>query len=74
MKLVSRHGYPVEIWKVKYRNKGFDYVIFIQGTEPEMQEYVKWEFGYIGSYHAITDDEYECVKKLDLPVYLAPQL
>ena len=70
--IYARKGYPVQTWKVTYHNKGFDTVILVKGTEPEMQDYMESEFGYVGSYYALSKEEAVACKKMGFQIYLAP--
>ena len=72
--IIERDGYPVLIYKVMYETKGFKFPVFVEGTYPEVHAYMSSEFGFMGANRAITDAEYDTIKKLKIPVYLAPQL
>lgn len=71
---VQRKGYVEQVWKVTYRNNGFDAVVLVRGTEPEMQEYLESEFGYVGSYYALSKEEARACKKMGFRIYIAPQI
>lgn len=74
MGFILRNNYVEQVWRVEYREKFFQWVLFIRGTEPEMQEYMESEIGYVGSYHAISDADIDRAKKLGFKIYLAPEL
>lgn len=57
-------------WIVKYVCSGFELPIFLYGTEREMQEYCKNEFGHIPAYSGATDTEVEAGKTLRMKFYL----
>ena len=69
-----RKGYNERVWKVSYMMHGFKLTLLVRGTEPEMQDYLESEMGYVGSYYALNDDEVEMAKKLRMSVYCAPEL
>lgn len=71
---IQRHGYVEQVWKVTYIKNRFEMVVLIRGTEPEMQAYMESEFGYVGSYHALSKEEANQCKKMGFKTYIAPQL
>lgn len=74
MRLIERDGYLEQIWQIEYSIHGFEYKLFIRGTEPEVHNYMDSEMGYMGGYSSCTDREIEAVKLLKLPIYIAPEL
>jgi hypothetical protein len=71
---VIRNDQIEEVWMVTYIENGFKKPIFIQGTENEFRAYMEYEFGYVGAYTALSTSEIAAVKKLRLPIYLAPEI
>ena len=71
---ITRKGYIEQVWKVTYEQHGFDTVVLIRGTEPEMQDYVESEFGYVGSYYALSKEEAIACKRMGFKIYIAPQI
>ena len=69
-----RNEYSVRVWTVSYEINKFLVPILVEGTEPEMQEYMESEMGYVGRYHALTNEEVRQAKMLGLKVYIAPKL
>lgn len=69
-----RNGYVVEVWQIWYQTSGFKYCILVEGTEPEMQEYVTSEFGHVGRYHALSERDIQYAEKLNIPIYIAPKI
>lgn len=59
---------------VRMEYRGFEGLILIYGTEEEMQEYTKSEFGYIPGYSGARDYEVESLRKMGVKVYLAPEV
>ena len=57
-------------WIVKYNTKGFEFPLFLYGTESEMQEYCQSELGYIPAYSGATDIQVEAGKALRLKFYI----
>ena len=76
MKLVVRNNQPVLVWRVSYSEyvNGFDLVIFVEGTEEEIRDYLDSEIGYVGKYKALNESEVSAVSTAGLKVYIAPQL
>jgi len=72
--LVVRKTGVEHIWRIKYTDRGFDYHIYVRGTESEVRAYMECEMGHMGAYTALTDKEKEAVALLKCPIYLAPQL
>jgi len=72
--MILRKGYAERIWEVRYKINGFEYALYIRGTEPEMQDYLDSEMDFVGRYHALSDKEIDMVKALKIPIYLAPNL
>ena len=72
--IVQRKGYIEQVWKVTYQNKGFDTVVLIRGTEKEMWDYMESEFGYVGSYYALSKEEARACKEMGFRIYIAPQI
>ena len=72
--LIVRNGQPENVWMVTYTENGFKKPLFIRGTEDEFRAYMEYEFGYVGGYHGLTDEEVNAVKKLRLPIYIAPEI
>ena len=73
---ISKYSYAVDdtvygIWKVTYKNNGFDFPLFVRGSENEVREYMESEFGYMGRYTMLTDEEVDCVYALRLTIYIA---
>ena len=56
------------------KKNGFKKPLFIRGTEDEFRAYMTFEFGYVGAYHALTDDEIAAANKLRIPIYIAPEI
>lgn len=52
---------------------GFDYPIFIYGTDADFREYCESEIGYVPRYSGATDKEVEAGKLLRMKFYLAPE-
>lgn len=73
MNYVERNGYLVEVWRVWYVINGFKVFILVKGTEPEMQDYLTSEMGYVGRYSAITEQEESDAIQLGANIYLCPQ-
>lgn len=71
--LIVRDGQVVQVWQVGYKINGFEYALFVEGTEDEVKGYMRSEMAFMGRYSACTDDEIAAVKKLRLPIYIAPQ-
>ena len=71
---VERNGWGERVWKVTYNRKGFEFVIYVRGTEPEMHDYMTSELGDVGRYHAISEEQQEMVSKLGQKIYIAPKL
>ncbi len=69
---IERGGYGERVWRVLYKENGFDFVIYVRGTEPEMQAYMESEMGYVGSYYAINDQKEKMVAELGHKIYIAP--
>lgn len=57
-------------WIAKYVLKGFEFPIFLYGTESEMQDYCKGELGYIPAYSGATDAEVAAGKALRMKFYI----
>ena len=74
MNYIVRKNQIERVWQVRYKENGFEYSLFIRGTEAEMQCYMDSEMEFVGSYYAINDAEIEMVKKLGMKIYIAPQL
>lgn len=70
---VERDGYLERVWRVRYRYRGFEFIIYVRGTEPEMQAYMESEMGYVGSYYAMNEQEEEMVNRLKHKIYIAPK-
>ena len=64
----------IRVWKVNYKINGFQYSLFIRGTEDEMRKYMDSEMGFVGSYHAINEMEEKEAKDLGFKIYWAPEL
>lgn len=58
-------------WRIIIKHKGFEMMFVIKGTEKEMQDYVKYEFGHIPAYTAMTEKEVTMWKKLGGEIYIA---
>lgn len=61
-------------WLIHWTNFGFDYPVIIHGTEDEMREYCRYQYGYVPRYSGATDKEIEAAKTLHMKMYLAPEL
>lgn len=61
-------------WLVYTDYYGFKSVLVVYGTEEEMQEYMKSEYGYVPAYTGAIDEEVKAAKTLRLPIYLAPEI
>ena len=61
------------IWRVAINTNGFRSVLLVRGTEIETVDYLKSEIGYMPSYVAITEEEYEAYQALGFSAYLAPK-
>ena len=72
--MIVRKGYIERIWRVEYEQNMFKTYVLIAGTEPEMQEYLESEFGYVGAYFALNDAEVDMCKKMHMKIYIAPML
>ena len=72
--IIVRNNQPEQVWMVTYTENGFKKPLFIRGTVDEFCAYMEFEFGYVGGYHALTDSEIAAVKKLRLPIYIAPEI
>ena len=59
------------VWKVTYVKNGFEWVILVKGSEADVRAYMESEFGYMGKYTALTDDEVDCAIKLGMKIYIA---
>lgn len=57
-------------WVCHYQRNGFDFVVFLYGTEQEIWEYMVSEFGYKLSYSGATDEEVAAGKKLKMKFYM----
>ena len=68
------YDYVERVWRVTYSINGFEYALYIKGTEPEMQDYMGSEMGFVGGYVAMTDKEVEAIRQLKIKIYIAPQL
>lgn len=68
------YDYVEQVWHVTYSINGFEYALYIRGTEPEMQDYMESEMGYVGGYSATTKEETSLLKSLNTKIYIAPQL
>lgn len=73
MKYIIRNNQLERVWKVIYYNRRFEQVILVEGTEDEVHDYLESEFGFMGRYHALTDDEIQAAKKIGMKIYLAPK-
>lgn len=73
-KYIERNGYLVRVWSIRYSYRGFQYRILVEGTEPEMYDYMQSEMGYVGSYYALDEQDVRMAKELGMKIYLAPQL
>ena len=51
---------------------GFQYQLYVRGTEPAVRDYMESEMGHMGAYHALSDTEVEMVKELGCKIYEAP--
>ena len=71
--LIVRNDQVVQVWQIGYKINGFDYALFVEGTENEVRDYMDSEMGFMGRYSACTDDEIAAAKKLRFPIYIAPQ-
>lgn len=72
--LIVRNNEPVQVWRVEYENHMFQQIILVEGTWHEMLDYMESEMGFVGAHHALTKDEIQAAKKLDLKIYIAPEL
>lgn len=72
--LRERNGESERVWRVEYKNNYFQQVILVRGTWHEMLDYMESEMGFVGRHHALTEDEIQAAKKLDLKIYIAPEL
>ena len=68
------YDYVEHVWRVTYKTNGFEFALYIRGTEPEMQDYMESEMGYVGGYVAMTNEEIDFLKRLRTKIYIAPQL
>lgn len=57
-------------WIVKYNRNGFEFPLFLYGTESEMQDYCQSEFGYIPAYSGATDSDVQAGKMLRMKFYI----
>ena len=62
------------IWGFKIDNRGFESLVLVYGTEEEVQEYMRSEYGYIPRYSGMTNKEEDAARVLGLKVYLAPEV
>lgn len=72
--LIVRNDEPEQVWRVEYKNNYFQQVILVRGTWHEMLAYMESEMGFVGRHHALTEDEIRAAKKLDIKIYIAPEL
>ena len=72
-KYIERKGYLEHVWQVEYEHNYFKYKIFVRGTEPEMQDYLESEMGFVGKYSACSEAELDAIQKLKLNIYIAPK-
>lgn len=57
------------IWIASYCKNGFEFKVLLYGTEQELHEYTRSEFGYQLGYSGATDDEVATAKKLGMKIY-----
>lgn len=57
-------------WIAKYVKNGFEFKVFLYGTEQELWDYTKSEFGYQLAYSGATDKEVEAGKVLGMKFYM----
>lgn len=57
-------------WIVKIVRNGFEFPVFLYGTENAMQDYCLSEFGCITSCSGATDDEVAAGKLLKMKFYM----
>ena len=55
---------PVLNRMLKPVSKGFEAIMFVQGTEREVREHIEGEFGRMCAYRAATESEYKAFKSL----------
>lgn len=58
------------VWKLSIKTNLFTSIMYVRGTEAEMQAYMTSELGHVPSYRAVGEDEIVS----DIPVYLAPEI
>lgn len=57
-------------WLAHYEKNGFSFPVFLYGTEQELWEYTKSEFGYQLGYRGATDEEVKAGRLLGMKFYL----
>lgn len=60
-------------WRVIASISGFKAILFVYGSEVEMQDYMKSELGYIPAYVGASDEMVAQYKAVGGKVYLAPR-
>ena len=63
-----------ETWDMKFFINGFEVHVYIEGTEDEIRDYFESELSKYATnpiYHAMTTNEIQLVKQLNLQIYLA---
>lgn len=61
-------------WIAHIERNGFDYPLFIYGSEDDFREYCESEIGYVPRYSGATDKDIEAGRQLRMKFYLAPEV